>query len=240
MDSPAVLQIDVVSDVVCPWCYVGKRQLERAIALQQEDYPGLTPPALRWRPFQLNPTLPLQGMPRAAYLRQKFGSADGGARYDRVRAAAREVGLDLALDRITIQPNTLKAHGLIELALESGRQTLLVEAFFKAYFADGRDLSQDTTLRDIATAVGLDSDLIEIVLDTEAISRLVAAADADLIEYGVTGVPLFIIGRGDGRADARRVAVSGAQGPQALLQAMRQVQQDYEPGPSADWKPARR
>lgn len=225
MDSPAALQIDIVSDVVCPWCYVGKRQLEKAIALRQEDCPGLPMPTLRWRPFQLNPDLPLQGMRRADYLRQKFGSADGGGRYDRVRAAAREVGLELALERIAIQPNTLKAHGLIELALETGRQTMLAEAFFKAYFVDGRDLSQDATLREIAAGAGLDGDVIDAVLDEEAVIRLVAAADTELREYGVTGVPLFIFGHADGRDDAKRLAVSGAQGPQALLQAMRQLQQ---------------
>jgi predicted DsbA family dithiol-disulfide isomerase len=222
MDSPPVLQIDIVSDVVCPWCYVGKRQLEQAIALWQQDHPDLTPPALRWRPFQLNPDLPLQGMPRSDYLRQKFGSADGGSRYDRVRAAAQAVGLELGLERITVQPNTLKAHGLIELALDSGRQTVLAEAFFKAYFMDGRDLSRDATLREIAAGTGLGDDMIDAVLDEEAVIRLVAAADLELRDYGVTGVPLFIIGSAGG---GERLAISGAQGGKALLQAMRQVQQ---------------
>lgn len=224
MDSPAVLQIDIVSDVVCPWCYVGKRQLEKAIGLWQEEHPRLPPPALRWRPFQLNPDLPLQGMPRADYLRQKFGSSDGGGRYDRVRAAAREAGLELALERIAVQPNTLRAHGLIELALDSGRQTTLAEAFFQAYFIDGRDLSQAATLREIAAGAGLGDEVIDAVLDDEAVIRLVAAADAELREYGVTGVPLFIIGSAGSRSDAQRLAVSGAQGHAALLQAMRQVQ----------------
>jgi predicted DsbA family dithiol-disulfide isomerase len=223
MDSPAVLQIDIVSDVVCPWCYVGKRQLETAIELWQRDNLG-PPPALRWRPFELNPDLPLQGMPRTDYLRQKFGSSDGGRRYDRVRAAAREVGLELRLERIATQPNTLKAHGLIELALDIGRQTVLAEAFFKAYFLDGRDLSQDATLREIAAGVGLGEEVIDAVLNEEAVTRLVAAADAELGEYGVTGVPLFIIGRGGGNS-AERLAISGAQGHKALLQAIRQVQQ---------------
>jgi predicted DsbA family dithiol-disulfide isomerase len=223
MDSPAVLQIDIVSDVVCPWCYVGKRQLEAAVELWRRDQPGRPAPALRWRPFELNPDLPLQGMPRTDYLRQKFGSSDGGGRYDRVRAAAREVGLELRLERIVTQPNTLKAHGLIELALDSDRQTVLAEAFFKAYFLDGRDLSQDSTLREIAVGVGLGDEVIDAVLNVEAVTRLVAAADAELREYGVTGVPLFIIGSGGGDS-ADRLAISGAQGHRALLQAMRQVQ----------------
>ncbi len=224
MDSPAVLQIDIVSDVVCPWCYVGKRQLETAVELWQQDKPGQPPPVLRWRPFQLNPDLPLQGMPRTEYLKQKFGSSDGGSRYDRVRAAAREVGLELRLEGIATQPNTLKAHGLIELALDSDRQTVLAEAFFKAYFLDGRDLSQDATLREIAAGVGLGDEVVDAVLNEEAVTRLVAAADAEMREYGVTGVPLFIIGSA-GADSAERLAVSGAQGHKALLQAMRQVQQ---------------
>lgn len=224
MDSPAVLQIDIVSDVVCPWCYVGKRQLEKALAIWQDDHPGQPAPALRWRPFQLNPDLPLQGVPRADYLRQKFGSSGGGSRYDRVRAAAREVGLELRLEDIVTQPNTVKAHALIELALDSGRQTVLAEAFFRAYFMDGRDLSQDETLREIAAAAGLGKDVIDAVLAEEAVIRLVAAADTELREYGVTGVPLFIIGSAGGDS-GERLAVSGAQGHQALLQAMRQVEQ---------------
>jgi predicted DsbA family dithiol-disulfide isomerase len=217
---PAVLQIDVVSDVVCPWCYIGKRQLEKAVGQWQQANPGLPAPGLRWRPFQLNPDMPAAGMPRSAYLQQKFGSPDGGRRYDRVLAAAREVGLELRLDAIPTQPNTLKPHGLIELAAESGKQSALAEAFFQAYFIDGRDLAEDETLRDIAAGLGMAEALIEAVLAGESVTRLVAAADAELREYGVSGVPLFIIGSDAGE----RLAVSGAQGAEALLEAMRQVQ----------------
>ena len=220
MESPAVLQIDVVSDVVCPWCYVGKRQLEQAIELWQRDNPALPPPSLRWRPFQLNPDMPASGLPRATYLQRKFGSPDGGGRYERVLAAAREVGLDLRLDAIETQPNTLKPHGLIELALDEGKQTPLVDALFRAYFIEGRDLSDDATLRGIASDAGLADGLIDAVLQEDAVTRIVAAADAELREYGVTGVPLFIIGGETGE----RLAVSGAQGAKALLQAMRQAQ----------------
>ena len=217
---PAVLQIDIVSDVVCPWCYIGKRQLEQALARWQAQNPALPAPSLRWRPFQLNPDMPAAGMPRAAYLQQKFGSPDGGNRYARVLAAAREVGLELRIDAIKTQPNTLKAHGLIELAAESGQQTALAEAFFRAYFIDGRDLSDDQVLREIATGLGIADGLVDAVLTEEAVSRLVAAADAEMRDYGVTGVPLFIFGNIDGE----HLAVSGAQGAEALLAAMRQVQ----------------
>ena len=218
--SPFVLEIDVVSDVVCPWCYIGKRQLESAVARWQARNPALPAPAIRWRPFQLNPDMPPDGMSRAAYLQKKFGSPDGGNRYDRVLAAAREVGLILRLDSIKTQPNTLKAHGLIELAAESGQQSVLAEAFFHAYFIDGRDLSDDQTLRDIAAEVGIAQGLVDAVLTAESVTQLVAAADAELREYGVTGVPLFIIGSEAGK----RLSISGAQGADALLEAMQRVQ----------------
>jgi predicted DsbA family dithiol-disulfide isomerase len=217
---PSVLQIDIVSDVVCPWCYIGKRQLEQAIARRQAQSPDLPAPSLRWRPFQLNPDIPAEGMPRAAYLQQKFGSPDGGNRYARVLAAAREVGLELNLDGIRTQPNTLKAHGLIEIALEGGKQSALAEALFRAYFIDGRDLSEDRVLRDIATGLGIAEGLVDAVLAEEAVSRIVAAADTEMREYGVTGVPLFIIGNVAGE----HLPVSGAQGADTLLEAMRQAQ----------------
>ena len=218
--SPVVLQIDIVSDVVCPWCYIGKRQLEDAISRWQTRNPTLPAPSVRWRPFQLNPDMPLGGMSRAAYLQQKFGSPDGGNRYDRVLAAAREVGLVLRLDGIKTQPNTLKPHGLIELAAETGQQSALAEAFFHAYFMEGRDLSDDQTLREIALGLGMAEGLVDAVLTEEPVTRIVAAADAELREYGVTGVPLFIVGS----TSDNRLALSGAQGSDALLEAMQQVQ----------------
>lgn len=218
--SPSVLGIDVVSDVVCPWCYVGKRQLEQALARRRELAPDLPPPVVRWRPFQLNPGLPPAGMLRSAYLERKFGKADGGGRYDRVLGAARAVGLELRLDAIRVQPNTLKAHGLIEIAAESLDQSVAAEAFFRAYFQEGRDLSDDTVLREIAVGLGMSETLVDTVLENDSVTQIVAAADAEMREYGVTGVPLFIIGN----SLDERVAVSGAQGAQALLEAMQQVQ----------------
>ncbi len=217
---PVDLQIDVISDIVCPWCYIGKRQLERAISAWRRENPRQPEPTLRWRPFQLNPEMPAAGMSRTAYLQMKFGSPDGGGRYERVLEAARAVGLDLRLDAIPTQPNTLRPHGLIELAADSGRQSALVEAFFHAYFIAGRDLCDEQTLRDIAISLGMTTGLVDAVLNEEPVTRLVAAADAELREYGVSGVPLFIIGSDSGQ----RLAVSGAQGADTLLQAMRQVQ----------------
>lgn len=217
--SPAILAIDVVSDVVCPWCYIGKRQLETAVARWQAQNPRQPAPAIRWRPFQLNPDMPAGGMARSDYLLKKFGSPDGGGMYARVQAAARQVGLDLAFDSIKVQPNTLKAHALIELATEAGVQDQLVEAFFAAYFHDGRDLSDDATLREIAAGAGLSEDLIETVLVEESVVKLVAAADAEVREYGIGGVPFMIVGGAGGQ----RVAVSGAQGADSMLAAFGEV-----------------
>ncbi len=218
--SPSVLGIDVVSDVVCPWCYVGKRQLEQALERRRAMYPDLPPPVVRWRPFQLNPGLPPGGMPRSTYLERKFGATDGGGRYDRVLAAARAVGLELRLDAIRVQPNTLKAHGLIELAAESLDQSAAAEACFQAYFQEGRDLSDDAVLREIGVRLGMSETLVDTLLDSDSVTRIVAAADAELREYGVSGVPLFIFGN----ALDERVGVSGAQGTEALLEAMQRVQ----------------
>ncbi len=219
--SVPALEIDVVSDVVCPWCFVGKRQLEGALARWRDDHPDAPAPVVRWRAFQLNPDIGPAGMPRDEYLRQKFGRSDGGGIYERVKSAARMVGLDLKIERIARQPNTLKAHALIELSADAGRQDAMAEALFTAYFVDGRDLSDDAVLRDVAIAAGLPADTTETALTGEAVTRIVAAGEAEMREYGVTGVPLFIIGR----EGAERVAISGAQGADALLSAIGQVEQ---------------
>jgi predicted DsbA family dithiol-disulfide isomerase len=211
------LEIDVVSDVVCPWCFIGKRQLDAALARwAAEQPPAASKPTVRWRAYQLNPDMPLEGIDRADYYRRKFGHPSPPM-LDRVNAAARAVGLELAMDRITVQPNTLRAHALIELAGDGDCQSAMAEALFRAFFIEGRNLADDRTLRDIATGVGLLPDLIDAAIDGESVRQFVAAGEAELRDYGVNGVPLFIIGR----EETGRVAVSGAQGTDALLDVMR-------------------
>ena len=209
------LSIDVVSDVVCPWCFIGKRRLEGALALYAKERPDAPAPTVTWRPFQLNPGLPAEGMARADYVAQKFGPR-GGAVYTRVAAVGREVGIDFAFDRITRQPNTLAAHSLIELAGARGRQDATKEALFRAYFLDGVDLTSRENLIAIATSAGLDRATVEEWLDNAQAREAVATEDARARELGIEGGPFFIFNG--------RLGVSGAQGSEVLLDAMKQAE----------------
>ena len=212
-----VLEIDVVSDMVCPWCFIGKRQLDTALARRRAALPGEPPPRVSWRAYQLNPDLPAEGIDRAEHYRRKFGTA-AAAMIERVRNAGRGIGLELKLERITRQPNTLAAHALVELAADGELQTRLAEALFQAFFMDGRDIGDPAVLLEIATGVGMRKELAEAALDPEgSVQQLVAAGESELREFGVNGVPLCIIGR----EDTGRIAVSGAQGADALIEAMR-------------------
>jgi len=137
----STLLIDVVSDVVCPWCYIGKRKLELALA-RLRDPPDVAV-TVRWHPFELNPDLPAQGMSRAAYLEAKFGDTTrSDAIYARVRAVGLEVGIAFAFERIRLQPNTLDAHRLIAWAQQRGDAEALVERLFRAYFVEGRSIGE--------------------------------------------------------------------------------------------------
>jgi predicted DsbA family dithiol-disulfide isomerase len=209
------LAIDVVSDVVCPWCFIGKRRLEGALARYAAERPDAPAPEVTWRPFQLNPGLPAEGVPRDEYIARKFG-ARGRAVYDRVAMVGREVGIDFAFDRIARQPNTLAAHSLIELAGAHGRQGAVKEAFLRAYFLDGVDLTARENLVAIATSAGLDRATVEEWLDNPQAREAIAAEDAHVRELGIEGVPFFIFNR--------RLAVSGAQPSEVLLDAMKQAE----------------
>lgn len=206
------LRIDVVSDVVCPWCFVGKRQLEQALARWRRDHPDL-PVEVHWHPFQLNPDLPAEGMARTDYLAGKFGSADTSRIYANVNRAARAVDLPLAIESIVRQPNTLRAHALIGAAAEQeGLQDAVVEALFVAYFQQARDLTDASALRQIAQAAGLAASAVDQALDNANAHQTVAEADQRARRAGIRGVPCFIV---NGRS-----AVSGAQGADAIVEAM--------------------
>src|SRR5579859_3351927 len=167
-------QIDIISDVVCPWCFIGKRNLERALDTWHAKYPDETP-VVRWHPFQLNPQLPASGVPRSQYLENKFG---GPARakeiYARVSAAGSRAGIDFDFDAIQVQPNTIDAHRLLHFAAERGKQDEMAEPIFRRYFLEGADLSSAETLADIAQQAGLDRE--------EAAAYLASSTDRELIE----------------------------------------------------------
>lgn len=205
------LHIDVVSDLVCPWCYIGKRKLARAIELYRERDPEAEPPQVRWHPFQLNPDMPEGGVERGEYLQRKFGGRSTQI-YARVSAAGAAVGIPFAFDKVTRQPNTLAAHSLIALAAGAGLQDAVLEAFFNAYFIDGRDLTSSPTLTEIACGAGLASAEVEACLASPRAREQVQAEDEEARRIGVEGVPFFIINR--------RHTISGAQDPQVLLEAM--------------------
>ncbi len=213
------LRIEVVSDIVCPWCYIGKRRLEAALALFAQTHPEQAAPQVSWLPFQLNPDLATEGMSRVDYLQRKFGKSDGGGIYERVSAEGIKEGLAMDFKSIQRQPNTLKAHALLTAALQSDStaslQATLKEALMKAYFCDGADLTQDATLQRIAQQAGMPAEAAHAVLQDTAAQQETAAQDAELRRIGINGVPFFIINRQHG--------ISGAQPAEALLSAMEQA-----------------
>ena len=205
------LSIDIVSDVVCPWCFIGKRRLERALELYRARRPDAPARQVAYHPFELNPDVPREGIPRAEYIEKKFG-ARGYSAHERLVHAGAQLGIPFAFDRIERQPNTLAAHALIERARRSGVQPAVKEALMKAFFVDGRDLTDMATLVAIATEAGLDAKEAEAAIADEELRRGVADEEEHAKNMGIHGVPFFIFNR--------RVAVEGAQPPDVLLEAM--------------------
>jgi len=205
------IQIDVVSDVVCPWCYIGKRKLARALELYARRMPDAEPPQVAWHPYQLNPDLPESGVDRRDYLERKFGGRSAEI-YARISAVGAEVGIPFAFDRVARQPNTLAAHSLIALAGDAGLQDVLVEALFRAYFIDGRDLTANETLLAVACEAGLAREAVDACMTNAQARERAKAQDAQARRIGIGGVPFFLFNR--------RLAVSGAQDPDVLVDAM--------------------
>ncbi|MEO8304003.1 MAG: DsbA family oxidoreductase [Betaproteobacteria bacterium] len=209
------MTIDVISDVVCPWCFIGRRRLGEALALFAVDEPRVRP-LVSWHPFQLNPDLSREGISRRAYVEAKFGGGQrAGAVYDRVRAVGKSVGIDFAFEKIERQPNTFDAHRLISWAQTQGDAEEVVERLFRAFFLEGRLIGDRDVLAAIAFEAGLSEDGARDYLATEAGADVIAGMDRRVRELGVSGVPFFIF---DGK-----VAVSGAQEALVLVEAMREA-----------------
>lgn len=210
MSEAQPLQIDVISDVVCPWCFVGKRRLEQAIA------DSAVPVRLTWRPFQLDPTIPPEGKSRREYLENKFGTAERiKALHDNLAAMGAAEGIDFAFDRIEVSPNTLAAHRLIRWAGEEGRQDEIVEALFTAYFLEGRDIGDRAVLAEIAATAGMDHERVAERLASDEDRAEVQGAILQAQQIGVTGVPTFILNG--------RYALVGAQPAAEIAQAFEAV-----------------
>jgi len=216
------LLIDIYSDVICPWCYIGKRRLERALTERPQD--DLT---LHWRAFQLNPDMPAQGMDRQLYLQLKFGSAASAERiYREIKAVGDEEDLAFAFEDIRRTPNTVECHRLIRFAGMNGRQDAIVEALFSAYFLAGEDIGAPEVLLSVAESAGLDPAETQAFLDSDLEAQAVRAEDQEARRAGLQGVPTFIVNG--------QYALSGAHMPEVLHQMFDIGRRDDEAGNGSD------
>ena len=206
------LTVDVVSDIVCPWCFIGKRKLEHALTELRATDPALDV-VVRWHPFELNPDLPAEGIARARYVERKFGGAERADQvYRRVRDAGEAVGLALRFDRIEQQPNTFDGHRLIAWAQEQGDATPLVERLFQAFFLEGRRIGERGELARLAADCGWPEHDALAMLESDELQQAIRNESREALDVGIQGVPFFIFNG--------RIAVSGAQDPAGLLEAI--------------------
>jgi predicted DsbA family dithiol-disulfide isomerase len=212
------MQIDVVSDTVCPWCFIGKRRLQRALALRP-----VVEAQVFWRPYRLDPTIPREGVDRKAYLRARFGDSPRSAAVgEALRGEGAGEGIDFAFDKIAKTPNTLDSHRLIRWAGSADKQDEVVERLFKAYFLKGRDIGDTQVLIDIAADAGMDSALVSELLAKDADLALVEREAGVANQMGISGVPTFIFDN--------RFMISGAREPEILAKIIdRALQTEREP-----------
>ena len=207
-----MITIDIVSDTVCPWCFVGKRRLEQALV----QMGGAAEVAIAWRPFQLNPEMPPGGADRKTHLRAKFGGDESFKQmYDAILEAGQGVDIPFAFDAIERTPNTIDSHRLIDRAAKQGRQDDVVETLFRAYFIAGRDIGDIDVLIDVAADAGLDADETRAYLESDEDIDRIKTEDKQAREMGIQGVPCFVINR--------KYAISGAQDAAAFLQLFERI-----------------
>ncbi len=214
MDNPSPgTRLDIVSDAICPWCWIGKRNLDSALEILAGEGLRFT---LRWHAFQLNPDMPAEGVERAAYRAQKFGSVEKSRQLDaRVAEAGRNAGLEFRHDRMLRTPNTIEAHRLMRLAEPSGLQHTLAEALFQAYFHDGRDIGDTAVLAEIGVAAGMPEQAIADFSAGHAARHEVMEEDEAYRRGGISGVPSFVLDR--------HLLWSGAMPPEQMAAALRQA-----------------
>jgi predicted DsbA family dithiol-disulfide isomerase len=209
---PLSMQIDIVSDTVCPWCFVGKRKLEQALIQRPEIAFDI-----RWRAYRLDPAVPREGVDRRTYMKAKFGdSPRTSAMSDAVKAAGQSVAISFAFDSIEKRPDTTDSHCLIRWAASSGKQDEVVERLFKAYFEEGRDIGNADVLIAIAAEAGMDADLVRNLLAGESDRELIVREDALAHEMGISGVPTFIF--------ANKYMISGAYDADKLVRVIDKTQ----------------
>jgi predicted DsbA family dithiol-disulfide isomerase len=205
------IKLDIMSDPICPWCYIGKRYLDEALA-EVPDHPFV----IEWHPFQLNPEMPAEGMDRRTYLETKFGGKEGAVRaYAPVVERAEAAGLKIDFEGMQRTPNTLDAHRLIHWAGIEGRQTAAVAALFEAYFVQARDIGDREILADIADGIGMDAAVVAKLLQTDADADDIRNRDAHSRQMGISSVPTFIV--------AGKHAVPGAQPPELWLKVIEEL-----------------
>ena len=209
-----MIYVDIVSDTICPWCYIGKRRFERALALS-----GRTDVAVAWRPFQLNPDMPAEGMTRDDYVRAKCGGGDRPRQiYQAIAESGREAGIEFQFSRIRRTPNTVLSHRLVHWSAKNDIQDEVVAELFKAYFEQGLDIGDLETLVECARRAGIDELRARRYLMSDEGRQEVVASDVYARRLGINGVPCFIVNR--------KYAVSGAQPPSAFVEVFNLAERD--------------
>ncbi|HLT71960.1 MAG TPA: DsbA family oxidoreductase [Cyclobacteriaceae bacterium] len=215
MSSKSLIEIEVVSDVVCPWCYIGKRRLQKAVATASDRFDF----NITYLPFELNAQLPEEGVGYKAYLSEKFGGEEQfELQTSRVSEVARQEGLIFDHERQEISPNTLRLHALIQAASDQAIQSRIVEGFFKAFFTDGVDLADKANIVSVALAAGMDNSTIEKTLSDREMIRRIRQQERDIYAMGIHSVPFYIINREFG--------ISGAQTAENFIKVFSQATQE--------------
>ena len=215
-----MIKLDIMSDPICPWCYIGKSYLDRALEAHPDH-----PFEIEWHPFQLNPDMPPDGMDRRAYLEGKFGGKEWAIKaYTPVVEHAQKAGLKIVFEAMKRTPNTLDAHRLIHWAGIEGRQTAAVSTLFRAYFVDGRDIGFHDVLADVADSIEMDASVVRRLLSSDADAEDIKARDSHSREMGVSSVPTFIVGG--------RHAVPGAQPPELWAKVIEDLREGAQADPN--------